>query len=117
LLVIGGLASVVAFFLPFIDLGGMIQASGWDILTKDGVEWNIRLAMLALPLGGLALVFSGLSASRRSRLVGFVFGASVYGYLAFLVIRAFLATTGVGLWVTLAAAALCIVAAVFGKKK
>lgn len=111
-----GLASVVAFFLPFVDIGGLIQASGLDVLLSDGLDWTTRIALLALPLGGVALALAGLTDSRRGRLVGFAFGAGVYGYLGYHVVRAFLATTGVGLWITLAAAATALVVALVGKR-
>ena len=106
-----GIASIVAFFLPFLDLGGPITASGWDILFAEHAPWSTRLALLALPLGGLSLCVAGATGSARARLAGFAFGAGVYGYLGYSMIRIFLATTGVGLWLTLAAAAAALIAA------
>ena len=116
-LVGAGIASVVAFFLPFLDLGGIASASGWEILVADHVEWATRIALLALPIGGLALIAAGATRSSKVRLVGIGFGLSVYGFLGVQMIRIFLATTGVGLWITLAAAAAALAAGVAAKKR
>lgn len=115
-LVGAGIASVVAFFLPFLDLGGLVSASGWEILVGDHVPWMTRIAMLALPLGGLGLIVAGASGSKNARLAGFGFGAGVYGYMGFQMVRLFFATTGWGLWLTLAAALVALVAALGSKK-
>lgn len=111
-----GIASVVAFFLPFLDVGGPFTASGWDILLAEHAPWSTRLALLALPIGGLSLCVAGATGSAKARLAGFLFGAGVYGYLGYTMVSLFIATTGVGLWLTLAAAAVAIYAA-FAKKK
>lgn len=114
---LAGIASIVAFFLPFLDVGGLVSASGWSILVGDGVPWSLRLALLALPLGGLALVVTAASGHAKARWVGGLFGLGVYGYLGFQMVRLFLATTGIGLWITLAAAAVAVGAALFGGKR
>lgn len=116
-LVAAGLASVVAFFLPFLDVGGIATASGWEILVADHVELTTRLALLALPLGGLALIAAGATRSAAARAIGIGLGVGVYGFLGVQMVRLFVATTGVGLWLTLAAAAVAFVAAVVAKKR
>lgn len=116
-LVGAGIASVVAFFLPFLDLGGIASASGWEILVADHVELMTRIALLALPIGGLALIGAGAAKSDKARFVGIAFGLGVYGFLGVQMIRIFVATTGVGLWVTLAAAATAFIAGLAGKRR
>ena len=108
-----GIAAVVAFFLPFLDLGGLIQASGFDVLVGEGASWTLRLALLGLPIGGLALIVAGATGSPKARLTALAFGGGVYGYLGFQLVRAFFATTGVGLWLTLLAAAAALGVALF----
>ena len=112
-----GVAAVVAFFLPFLDLGGLIQASGFDVLVGDGASWTLRLALLGLPVGGLALIVAGATGSPRARLAALAFGGGVYGYLGVQLVRAFFATTGVGLWLTLLAAAAALGVALFTKSR
>ncbi len=109
-----GLATIVAFFLPFLDIGGLFQASGWDVMTSDGASWYNRLLLLGLPLGGLSMLFGGLSG--KGRTAGLVFGLGVLGYLGFQVIRAFFATTGFGLWITIGAAFIGLSAALVARK-
>ncbi|MCA9609990.1 MAG: hypothetical protein KC619_30550 [Myxococcales bacterium] len=116
-LVGAGIASVVAFFLPFLDLGGIASASGWEILVADHVELATRIALLALPIGGLALIGAGAAKSDKARFVGIAFGLGVYGFLGVQMIRIFVATTGVGLWLTLAAAATAFFAGLATKKR
>lgn len=115
-LVGAGIASVVAFFMPFLDLGGIATASGWEILVAEHAPWTYRLAMLALPLGGLALIAAGGAGRKKARLVGFGFGAGVYGYFGYQMVKIFFATTGVGLWILLAAAGAALFAALASKK-
>lgn len=116
-LVVTGIAAVVAFFLPFLDLGGIASASGWEILVADHVELSMRVALLALPLGGLALIGAGATQSDKARWVGVAFGLGVFGYLGFQMVRVFVATTGWGLWITLAAAATALTVVVMGKNE
>jgi hypothetical protein len=103
-----GLAVVVAFFLPFLDLGGLISASGWDIVTNEATPLGTRLLLSALPLLGLAMVGAGLAKSRASGLLCLLFGGGVLLYLAYLLFKFFLATTGLGLWITIGAAIIAV---------
>lgn len=112
-----GIAAIVAFFLPFLDLGGPMAASGWDILVADLAPWTTRAALLALPIGGLCLCVAGATGHARARFAGFLFGAGVFGYLGYSMVRLFLATTGVGLWLTLAAALVALVSALAVKPR
>lgn len=106
-----GAVTIAAFFFPFLDLGGLIQASGWDVLTADGTALWTRLLLLGLPLGGLAMLVGGLSGKAGAKRAGVVFGLGVLGYLGFQVVRAFFATTGWGLWLTIGAAFVGLIAA------
>ncbi|HBQ19428.1 MAG: hypothetical protein RLO52_26185 [Sandaracinaceae bacterium] len=117
LLLTAGLAAVVSFFLPFLDLGGLVSASGWEIMVAEHVPWTMRAALIALPLGGLAMLIAGATGSDKARLVGFGFGAGVFGYLGFQMVKVFFATTGMGLWLTLAAAVAALAVAVGGKSR
>lgn len=105
-----GIAAIAAFFMPFLDLGGLVSASGWEILVADHVPWSTRLVLLALPVSGLALVGAGATGSKSARLLGVGFGLGVFGYLGYQMVKLFVATTGFGLWLTLIAAAVAIVA-------
>jgi hypothetical protein len=110
-----GALTIVAWFLPFLDVGFAV-ASGWDITTAPGVDWTIRFAFVALPLLGAALIVAGLARARAARLIAFGFGASVLGYIAVQLVRIFIATTGWGLWLTIACALGALAVAFFARK-
>ena len=106
-----GLIMIVAFFLPFLDVGGMLVASGWDIVLNGGAPWSTRLPVLAVPLLGLSMLVTGLARENGARLTGLLFGAGVLGYLTWTLARIFVATTGWGLWVVIVGACASIVVA------
>lgn len=106
-----GAAVVIAFFLPFLDFGGVAVASGWDVVTAKFVPWSTQLVLVLLPVAGVALAVVGATGHRRARPLAFFFGMAVFGYLAYQLVRIFFAATGLGLWVTLAAAAAGLVLA------
>lgn len=112
-----GIAVTAAFFLPFLDIGGLITASGWDIVTSGDVPTGTRLLFAALPVGGVAMLWAGLTRSPKARLVAFAFGASLLGYIAYQMVKFFFTTTGIGLWITIAAAVAAVVVALASRKR
>jgi len=116
LLALAGATAIAAFFLPFLDLGGMFQASGWDIVTAERTGMLTRIAFILLPVGGVAMLLGGLGGGRKARFAGVAFGLGVFGYLGFQLVRAFVATSGVGLWLTIAAAFVGLTAALASRK-
>lgn len=60
-----GFALVVAFFLPWFDLGmgRAAQANGWDMVTASELSWLTRLAVGLTPILGLTLLMAGLAGS------------------------------------------------------
>ena len=91
-----GAAVVVAFFLPFLDIG-LVAASGWQMLTADHAPIEMRIALALLPLAGLGMIAAALAGPKAARWAGVAFGVSVFGYMAVQLVRAFFATTGWGL--------------------
>lgn len=111
-----GVALTVGFFLPIIDIGGLVRASGWDIVTSDGLSPWTRLAWLLLPAGGLAMAGAGLTGSKAARGISLGVGVGILGYAAWQTIRVFFATTGVGLWLILVGAIVAVVAGFASRK-
>lgn len=103
-----GVATVVAFFLPFLDVGGLVTASGWDIVTHEHTPLSMRLVVAALPVGGLIMLGAGLSRAKWAPLACVGFGVSVLGYMAYKTLKLFLATTGIGLWIVVVVALVAI---------
>jgi len=105
-----GVAAVAAFFMPFLDLGGIASASGWEIMVADPTPWFTRVIMGLVPLSGLALIAASATGAKQARWAGVGFGLAVFGYPGYTVVKLFAATTGLGLWLTLAAAAVALFA-------
>lgn len=81
LLVPVGVAMVVAFFAPWIDLYGMVTASGWDLATQDHGNWKRHLLWL-YPAGGALLAAAasrGPAHAKDARALAVLIGAAVIG--------------------------------------
>lgn len=81
LLVPVGVAMVVAFFAPWIDLYGLVTASGWDLATQDHGSWKRHLLWL-YPAGGALLAAAaagGAKHAKDARALGVLVGATVVG--------------------------------------
>jgi hypothetical protein len=101
---IAGAAIVLGFFLPFLDVGALATASGWDIVMSAKFAWTTRLAVALLPVGGAVLALAGFAGAPESRKISFAIGAGILGFTTFKLAWGFLKVTGVGLWLVLAAA-------------
>jgi hypothetical protein len=107
-----GAALLVGFFLPWLDVGGMISASGWDMFWGKGASWSTKLWLLGFPLAGIALIVTGLGGdARKAAGVAAASGGILIGWMLFRLAWGFFKTTGIGLWMVIAAA---IVALIFG---
>jgi hypothetical protein len=112
-----GAAMVLGFFLPFLDVGAVATASGWDIVRSAHFAWTTRLALALLPLGGAALGLAGLSASPESRRMSWLMGAGVLGFLFFKTAWGFFKVTGIGLWLVIVAAVVALALGATGRAR
>lgn len=112
-----GLGLVVGFFLPVLDVGGMFRASGWDIVTSSNLSLWTRVLWALIPIGGLALVGSATVDSKAQRPIAITMGLGILGYSLYKTVQVFLATTGLGLWLVLAAAVAALVAGVAARRR
>lgn len=106
-----GLALVVGFFMPWLDLGGVASISGWDLVKSSHVAWTTRFMLALCPLGGAALALAGFGRSRSASGLSLGMGLGVLGYLFFKLAWGFIKTTGFGLWIVIAAAVVAVIAA------
>jgi hypothetical protein len=114
-MVIGGagLALLAGFFLPWIDLGGPLRASGFDAIRGTSGWSFYELVMLFVPIGGALML--GLAAANKpqargvSMLVGF--GLGLYG--VYKIVDAFFSVTGWGLWIVILATIVAAFAPLF----
>lgn len=106
-----GLTLMVAFFLPWFDLGIGHGASGWDIAMESELTSLTRLAVLLTPILGFFMLISGLAASKNAGRLSLGTGGAILGFTAYKIVDAFVMVSGVGLWLVLGAG---LVAAVAG---
>lgn len=109
---IAGLTLLVGFFLPWVDVGGMgfrMQASGYFAVRSSHAFGMIEAVMLAVPLGGIAMMVAAFKSARAARIVSLSCGLGLAGYSAYKIVSTFFAVTGWGLWLVIAAGAFAMV--------
>jgi hypothetical protein len=104
-----GIALVVGFFLPWIDVGGVVGVSGWELFQTSEISLITRLVFLAAPIGGVALILAGLGGGRAASSAGIAVGSVVIGYTVYKVAYTFFKISGVGLWLVLGAGVLALI--------
>jgi hypothetical protein len=115
-LVVAGLALVVGFFLPWIDTGGMITASGFTIVWRAEGATATRILLAFVPVIGAMLALAGLTASRKTTGIALAAGGGILGYFAWSFARGFFATTGLGLRLVIAGAIVALAVGLASKK-
>jgi hypothetical protein len=105
-----GAALLIGFFMPWFDLGMGFQATGWDIVKTSELSWVTRLAVLACPFVGAALLLAALGATRSVAAFSIGTGCAVLGFTAYKVADAFITVSGTGLWLVLSAGTVALVA-------
>ena len=101
--IVAGLALVVGFFLPWIDLGIGPNASGLDVVRHTNGASFFRLMVLAVPIGGVAMAFCAFTNSKYTKLVSVLTGLTLVGYGIAKIVQTFFAISGFGLWLVIAA--------------
>jgi hypothetical protein len=111
-----GIALVVGFFLPWIDLIPGHGVSGWDLVRSSQVSLITRMLFALCPLGGVAMIVAGLGGGRAASGVAMGTGGLILGYTAYKLGYFFIKVTGVGLWLILAAAIVALIAGLVYRK-
>lgn len=108
LLGVTGLALVVGFFMPWIDVAGIGGVSGWDMVRSEQLSLITRAILALCPLGGAALALSAFGHSRRAGQLALGVGGGVLGYTFYKLAYGFIKVTGAGLWIVLAAGVVAV---------
>lgn len=115
---VAGLVLVVGFFLPWIDVGGVLGLSGWDLVRDPHMLDPATRVILALcPVLGGALALAAFSRSPRAGTLARIAGAGVLGYTSFKVAYVFVKITGWGLWLVLAAACFALIGGLAARRE
>jgi hypothetical protein len=114
---LAGVALVVGFFLPWLDVGGVFRASGFDALRASH-GWSLQdVMMLAIPVGGALMAILSVTKPAAARKVSLGVGLGLVGYGTVKTAQAFFLTTGWGLWIVMAAALVALVVPLFWRAK
>lgn len=81
---------VIAFFMPWISVGGLFSVSAWDLLTgrfEESLPWQMYILFL-VPIAAALLFFQKLMSRRTWRLLYFVpllaiVGLFTYAYIQY----------------------------------
>jgi hypothetical protein len=111
-----GIALVVGFFMPWIDVGGLHGVSGYDLVKNEHLATSTRLILALCPLGGALLALAAFARSAAAAKISVAMGAGVLGYTTFKLAYGFLKVTGWGLWMVLAGGAVALVLGLSGRK-
>lgn len=114
---IAGLALVFGFFMPWIDILGLVNASGWDLVRDSHLGMGTRAVIGLCPIAGISLALAGFGKSRNADWVAVASGLGVLGYTGFKVAYAFAKITGWGLWLILAAGAVALVVGLSARQR
>lgn len=134
---------VIAFFMPWISVGGLFSVSAWDILTgrfEQGLPWQFSLLFL-VPGAALLLLILKLTTRISGRILYFIplltlIGLYIYGYIEYKralslreegidmdirvnedVLSAFMDVVAFGFWLTVAFAAILFIIGCIPVKK
>lgn len=101
-----GVALVVGFFLPWVDIGWGPSVSGLRISQagQGFFSW-----LMLVPAGGALMALLALGGSKHARVVSALVGLGLVGYGVVKTVQTFFATTGFGLWLVIAAACAALV--------
>jgi hypothetical protein len=102
-LALAGIAMVVAFFGPWLDFFGLVQASGLDLATSSGAGWKRHLLWL-YPVGGATLATLAWRADARARAFAFFLGGAVVALALYDTASSLAQNVRYGCWITIGGA-------------
>jgi len=116
-LTVSGIALLIGFFLPWIDIGDVANINGFELVSGPNLPVWQRYMLAVCPIVGLALVGSGVVGFKGARWVGvgagsivLLYGIFTVGYIVFHMLDA-------GLWIVLAGALVALVSGLVLKPK
>ena len=104
-----GLGLVVGFFLPWIRLGDVLTLSGLTMALSGGeaiqtLAGPLRGIVFIVPIAGVIMLASAIRGTRALAMTALACGLLVFASGVITLIRAFLDSTGAGMWVVVISA-------------
>lgn len=109
-----GLVMFVGFFLPWMELGNVMEASGFQLILGSGEMVDRffgpqRWVLLAVPVLGTLLVIVAVVGHRIVAWIAVLAGLTVLGFGLLRLLTFFFETTGMGVWLIVSAAFVALV--------
>jgi hypothetical protein len=113
LLSIAGLGLLIGFFLPWVKLGELVEASGFTLVVSSGqvieqLSGPHRLLLFVVPVSALLLLFTAIRGTRGTTVVAVMSGLFILGYGFYTLVRLFFESTGLGMWLVVGSALLAL---------
>ena len=117
-----GLGLVVGFFLPWIRLGDVLVLSGLGMALTGGeaieaLAGPLRGIVFIVPIAGVAMLAIAIRGARAIAVTGLAGGLLVFASGVITLIRAFLDSTGAGMWVVVISALTAIAVGFFAYRR
>jgi hypothetical protein len=117
-----GAGLLLGFFLPWVKLGTMVSLSGLNLALTGGqaiesLSGPFGLIVFVVPLAGVALLFGAVRGYRRLEWLGLVSGCIIFGVGIFTLVRVFLGSTGMGMWLVAAASMAAIMIGTLSQRR
>lgn len=108
-LALSGLVMFVGFFLPWMQLGELMEASGFQLILGSGEMADRffgpqRWVLLTVPVLGTLLVIVAVIGHRIVAWIAVLAGLTVLGFGLLRLLTFFFETTGMGVWLIVSAA-------------
>lgn len=117
-----GAGLLSGFFMPWLELGQMVSMSGLNLATTggqaiDSMSGPHRLIVFVVPIAGAGLLYAAVRGYRHIEWLGLVCGCVIFGAGVFTLVRAFLGTTGAGMWLVAGSAMLAILIGTLAQRR
>jgi hypothetical protein len=119
LLAMAGMGLLIGFFMPWIRFGNMVVLSGFSLWASSGEAVEVisgprRALLFMVPLSAIALMVCAYVGHKLSIWVALIASTILLGYGAFTIIRLFVESTGLGMWMVVGSAMLTFAVALIG---
>ena len=118
LLFLAGVGLLIGFFLPWVSLEA-VQLSGFNLVVTSGRAVDALAGpnsglLILIPVLALSLIASTVFLPRVAVWVGMATGTTIILYGVYTLMRAFLGTTGAGMWITVVGSLLALTVGLVG---
>lgn len=117
--VLSGFTMLVGFFLPWLKVGSLLTVSGFALVFAEGdvvqtVSGSHRFLLIVVPLLGATLFGTGLAGVRATPWIATLGSGAILAFGLVQVIELLLSSTGLGMWLVILAAVLCLIVGLLG---